>query len=99
MLHRFLGFANVIQIALGAKVEFAGLGKVSKRLGKALCAGVEIAFQLKGFLTQLFFEQGVEDDGRGAGIFEAADPGDFLRKRGSGGDQRRAQLQAKIFRA
>src|ERR1019366_1835089 len=39
-VHGRFGFANVIEIAFGSGVEFAGLGKVSERLGKALGAGV-----------------------------------------------------------
>ena len=58
-----------------------------------------MVFKLKALVMQLFFEERIEHDGGGAGIFEAADSADFLRNRGCRGDQRRAKLHAKIFRA
>ena len=96
---RGFGLANVIQIAFGAGVEFAGMGKVGERFGKALGAGVEMEFKIESLLVQLLLEQGIEHDGGGAGIFEFADAADFLGERGGGGDQRRAQLHAEILRA
>jgi hypothetical protein len=45
-----------------------------------------MVFKLKTLLMQLFFEQGVEHDSRGAGIFEATDSADFLRNWGCGGN-------------
>jgi hypothetical protein len=45
-----------------------------------------MVFKLKALLMQLFFEQGVEHDGRDAGIFEATDFADFLRNRRCRGD-------------
>src|ERR1017187_6994470 len=62
-VHGRFGFANVIEIAFGAGVEFAGLGKVSERLGKALGAGVEMEFKIESLLMQLLLEQGIEHDG------------------------------------
>src|ERR1039457_5853642 len=56
-VHGRFGFANVIEIAFGAGVEFAGLGKVSERLGKALGAGVEMEFKIESLLMQLLLEQ------------------------------------------
>src|ERR1019366_2001186 len=62
-VHRGFGLANVIQIAFGAGVEFAGMGKVRERLGKALGAGVEVEFKIESLLMQLLLEQGIEHDG------------------------------------
>jgi hypothetical protein len=49
-VHCVFGFPNVIQIAVGSGAEFAGLGKVGERLGKALRSGVEMVFKLKALL-------------------------------------------------
>jgi len=87
----------VIQIFLGPGVELAGVGKVGNRLGKALGAGIEMKFELERLLMELFFEQGIEHDGGRAGILKATDSADFVRERGGGGDQRRAQLHAEIL--
>jgi hypothetical protein len=40
----------------------------------------------------LLFEEGIEDDGGSAGVFELADGRDLLRERGSGGDEGSAKL-------
>jgi hypothetical protein len=62
------------------------VGEVSEGLGEAVGSGIEMEFKFERFFVKLLFEQGVENDGRGAGIFEAADSGDFVGKRRSGGD-------------
>jgi len=54
-------------------------------------------FELESLLVQLFFEEGIEHNGRRARIFQVADGADFLGEWGCGGDQRCAQLHAEIF--
>jgi hypothetical protein len=87
-------FADVIEIFFGAGVEFAGVGEVGERFGKALGTGVEMEFEFERLLVELLFEEREEHDGRCAGVFEGADSGDFVGERGRGGDERSAQLHA-----
>jgi hypothetical protein len=52
--------------------------------------------QFDAILAELLLEERIEDDGSGAVVFHLFDTIDFLRERGSGGDQRGAKLQAEV---
>src|ERR1700686_1852000 len=78
-------------------MKLTELGKIGDGLGEALGAGVETLFQFLSLLPELFFEEGIEHDGGGAGVFEAANSADVLRQRRGGGDEWSAQLHSEIF--
>ena len=87
---------NVLEVLVGAEMEFGGFGEKVEALGMALGAFAEIEVEFETLLAQLLFEERVEDDGGGPGVFEAADVGEVLGERGSGGDEWGPKVEAEI---
>ncbi len=69
--HSLFGFADVIEVTVGAGVKFCGLGKIGDRLREAFGACGEMVLEVHLFLVKLLFEERVEYDRGGARVFEA----------------------------
>src|SRR5215510_5892686 len=69
-VHSLFGLADVLQVSLGPETILARLRKVGQGFSETLRAGTQVMIELEGFLAQLFFEQGIQDDGGGPSVFE-----------------------------
>ena len=67
------------EILLGAEAEILRLGKIGQRLGKTFGPLLEVVNEFGAVLDELLFEERVQNDGGGAGVFHRFDGVDFFR--------------------
>src|SRR6202022_1213860 len=84
-----LGTPQMLEVFIRRQPEVVRLGVVAGRLPVATVGTyVQIAIQDVAFELDLFLEQRVQDDGRGAGVFHPANGVEIARQGRSGRHQR-----------
>ncbi len=78
---RFLRPSQMFQVLVRAQREGVRAGKVAGRLGERFAVGVEIEVLGHLLVGDLLFEERSQDDGRGAGVFEALDAVEVVGER------------------
>ena len=81
MRDRFLRPSQVLQVLERAQREGVGAGKVAGGLGERFSVAVEIDVLRHLLPRDLLFEERSQDDGRGAGVFEAFDAVEVIGQR------------------
>jgi len=89
----------MIQVLEGAQREGVGARKVAGGLGERFTVAVEIDVLRHLLPCDLLFEKRSQDDGGGAGVFEAFDAVEGIGQRSRSRHQRMGKLQPEILRA
>ncbi len=86
----------MLQVALGSAVVAEHVGKVADAFRTDIFAGRDEAVQFEALQFDLLFEQRLQNHGRRARIFHAANVADVRAHGRGGGHQRIPQFQSQI---